>query len=755
MITDKLPDINAQWGVILAAFALLAVPNLKAIKKRNISSQYLFDYKLFVDRYSHVSALLDIITTKNKAVVNVYGISGIGITHLLQFTADIINKEVPIFRRIKYWKSVYSVIKHKYLAVYINISKVSDIQSLSETIYNNLFVKDKKDIDVINEKELIDFIQLKYKKTNLVFFLDEIISKEQLYVVDDFFTQYFSDRPKDTFIIGSHKKNISYQFTYNHLEIEKLCEKELMVLAKVYKVDLNPSESIALYELSDGIPLYAYLLLRYYENDKGLCKDSLVTYLTDEIFPRLTNDEYTTLSFISLLSLSENRISLNQLSDIYNGFSSEQIETLYLKGLVQLDRDENHFTVYKIVAEEVLKKLYIQNSSLYNKLFDYYIQQNNVPAALRYIPFIKNISLKQRKLFVENITKYLEEKKFALLYNILTPSLELGLLIHKNISSIYRLYSYAIIAVLLACGEYLKAKNYLDSLEFDGITLKTIVQPLNDDDFNLYFIYADTEHLLNNYNSAIHIIDSLILNSNQHKNIDRLPQLYWMKAHCLRHQWKDPTQSLENYIACQELSERLNQPEYVIRSLHGQICIALIQNNNDFNYIDAFNQLDTIYSKTQTSRFEQYMYNTIKYKAIYKRINNMPNKALELLNQSLNGFISIKRRNIYDLYFEFGEYFRFNKNYKESYEYYEKSKEFAKENGDYNLESLSRLGIVLLNLQNNDGYDSFGIRHELLRIKVECMEKELYLNCKYAGFILDSMNHRNTIDLQGFCLFNP
>lgn len=662
---------------------------------------------------------------------------------------------MPVLKRLKYWKSIYSIIKHNYVAVYINVSKISDIQSLSKIIYNCLFVKDLRELDNINEKQLIDLIESKYKKSNIVFFLDEIISKEQMYVVDDFFMQYFSVRSKDTFIIGSHKKNISYHITYKHLEIEKLCEEELMVLAKVYKVNLNQNESIELYELSDGIPLYAYLLLRYYESDKGLRKENLLSYLTEEILPHLPNNELTTLAFISLVSLSENRISRNQLADIYVDFSIEQLENLYLKGLIQLDGNKNYSTVYKIVAEEVLKILYNQNSNLYNKIFDYYIEQNDVFAALRYIPFMKKISSKQSQLFIENVTKCLDEKRFALLYNILMPSVRLRLPVYKNAPNIYKIYSFATISVMLSCGEYIKAKEYLDSLEFDGIALKTISQPLNSEDFKLFFLYADTEHLLNNYDTAIDIIDSLILNSNQYEKFNRLPQLYWMKAHCLRHQWKKPSESLETYILCQALSEKLNQPEYIIRSLHGQICISLIQNEKDFDFIDAFEQLDNIYCNTETNHFEQYKYNTLKYKAIYERINNETSKAFDLLNQSLDGFISIKRRNIYDLYFEFGEYYRFNRNFKESYKYYEKAKEFSEENGDYNLESLSRLGIVLLNLSNYDVCDIIDIKNELLTIKMNCIRKDLYLNGKYANFILDRINNRDTDDLQGFCLFNP
>lgn len=755
MISDKIPDINSEWGVVLAALALFSIPNIKAIKKRKISSQYLLNYKLFVDRYSHVKTLLDIITTQKKSVINVHGISGIGITHLLQFTADIINKKMPVLKRLKYWKSIYSIIKHNYIAVYINASKISDIQSLSKIIYNCLFMKDLKEIDNINENQLIDLIESKYKKSNIVFFLDEIMSKEQMYVVDDFFVRYFSVRSKDTFIIGSHKKNISYHITYKHLEIEKLCEEELMILAKVYKINLNPNESIELYELSDGIPLYAYLLLRYYESDKGLCKENLVSYLTDEILPHLSNNEFTALAYMSLLSLSENRISRNQLASVCVDFSAEQLENLYLKGLVQLDGSKSYFTVYKIVAEEILKILYNQSSNLYNKIFEYYIEQNDIFAALRYVPFIKKISSKQSHLFIENVTKCLDEKRFALLYNILMPSVELHLSVYKNSPNIYKIYSFAVISVMLSCGEYIKAKEYLDSLEFDGIALKTISQPLNSEDFKLFFIYADAEHLLNNYDTAIDIIDSLIHNSNQYEKIDRLPQLYWMKAHCLRHQWKKPTESLETYIICEALSKKLNQPEYIIRSLHGQICISLIQNKKDFDFVGAFKQLDNIYCNIKTSNFEQYKYNTLKYKAIYERINNETKKAFDLLNRSLDGFISIKRRNIYDLYFEFGEYYRFNRNFNESYKYYKKAKEFSEENRDYNLESLSRLGIVLLKLSNYNDNEIIDIKNELLTIKKNCKNKELYLNGKYATFIIDRINSRNTDDLYSFCLFNP
>ena len=198
VITKKIPDMNAQWSVVLAAIALIALPNIKIVKKRKNDHKYLYDYNLFVDRYSHIKALLNIITKKRRTIVNVHGISGIGITKLLQITADIINKKAPLGVRLKYWKSAHAVFKNKYLSVYINVSKFTNIESMLDKIYDLLFLDKLENKKNISEDDLLHNINTKYKRNNIAFFFDEVVSKEQMFMIDDFINSYFTVRLKGT-----------------------------------------------------------------------------------------------------------------------------------------------------------------------------------------------------------------------------------------------------------------------------------------------------------------------------------------------------------------------------------------------------------------------------------------------------------------------------------------------------------------------------------------------------------------------------
>ena len=81
-----------------------------------------------------------------------------------------------------------------------------------------------------------------------------------------------------------------------------------------------------------------------------------------------------------------------------------------------------------------------------------------------------------------------------------------------------------------------------------------------------------------------------------------------------------------------------------------------------------------------------YKYNTLKYKSIFERIKHGNFLDSEkLLKQSLEGYQKIKRRNTYDVYFEFGELYRFFAQYRTAYTYYTKCLDFAQSNSDYNL----------------------------------------------------------------------
>ena len=265
-------------------------------------------------------------------------------------------------------------------------------------------------------------------------------------------------------------------------------------------------------------------------------------------------------------------------------------------------------------------------------------------------------------------------------------------------------------------------------------------------------MWADTKHLLNQYSEAINIIDDLIACENL--NEQHLCKLYWMRAHCLRHQWKKPSESLSFYEKCNDLSRKNDDKEYIIRSIHGMICIAFITNNFEFDFNRNFSKLEHIYSETD-EKWNIYMYNTLKYKAIYERIiNRNKNNAKKFLQDALDGYIHIKRRNIYDVYFEFGELYRFFRENEMALFYYNKCYGFARNNQDYNLESLAQMGIILSRIASAQKVTKSSILEELQTISFTAEKKELFLNKYYSKLLIENINNKNE-QLSNILLFNP
>ena len=124
------------------------------------------------------------------------------------------------------------------------------------------------------------------------------------------------------------------------------------------------------------------------------------------------------------------------------------------------------------------------------------------------------------------------------------------------------------------------------------------------------------------------------------------------------------------------------------------------------------------------------------------------------MNQSLEGYQKIKRRNIYDVYFEFGELYRFFGQYRKAVDFYTKCLDFAQNNSDYNLQSLAQLGIILCRIKIEERISKSSLIEELQTISLTAESKELFLNKSYSKIILEGLD---SIDYTGneILLFNP
>lgn len=741
---DFASNYIAQISIILMALAIITFQQYtkyKWLTNRHYSS----NYKIFVDRKKQIRELLDILKKKNS-IVNIFGINGVGVSETMHFVADLINKQIPVVKRLQYYNSLKAVLPTRNIAFYFKITNINSKEQLIKELYENMFISNNK--ESLTMAELIQLINKKSRRRRLVLMFDEIQNNLQATLIEEFIVLYLQFRPQDTFFIGSHKKNLSYQLTYHFIEIIKFDINELYILAKAYNVNLPKNENIKLYELSQGIPAYAYLLLRYYNIEKQLCKDNLIDYLQNKILNSLNSREKEIISKLALLSKSCEEIKYISLYQVVSNLNFKELISLENRALIEINQLNKTMIILPIVADQVI--LNFNDNSFTTKLYVYYKKNKIDPLAIMYL-LISDIKKNDIGYFNKVIDYFLQTNDMLALHNCLKLSIDLGLDMLNKCPAIYQKYSFACITMLLSCGEYKNAQSVFKEFAFNTsyfINPKTV---LSNEKFNFYFLWADTKHLLNCYSEAINILDELIICE---KNDYNICQLYWMKAHCLRHQWKNYNESLKYYNLCYDLSKSLNRTEYIIRSIHGMICISFIVSDEHFNYKDKFDELDKIYSETD-DLWDIYKFNTWKYKSIYERIKNANfTKAEKLLNQSLNGYQKIKRRNIYDVYFEFGELYRFFGDYRQAITYYTKCYEFAQHNSDYNLQSLAQLGLILSNICLDNKIGKSSLLEELQNISINAEHKELFLNKTYSKIIIDNLN--NIPYLKGkLLLFNP
>jgi tetratricopeptide (TPR) repeat protein len=725
-------------SVIVCATALF---KFSSAKFRIIKpGQYVNNPMLFIDRKNQIKKLLNEMNT-NQNVINGFGTTGVGVTHLMQFTADIINHKIPreIHQNYCEFKAT-----SKYRGYYVSFSDVAG----SDNILS--IMKSATGITTISTVgELCRTLNKKCKYKQLVFFFDGIKNSEQRFLLEEFIAEYFPLRPNDCFVAGTHQEVLSYKTDYQCIEIPKFDKNDLMILAKAHNVNTSENIGLQLYRITDGMPLFACLLLKN-NNALDLVNNheisNIYNYLKKYVIPSLSHDEQVAMGKIALISFSSPVLSQNEL-DLIGLTDHNVIDSLHHRGLIQAYDAGKRIIIPQIIA----KVFFVKSHEDCERLYEYYKENGRRSYAVLYLLLSEKPTEDKKHYFDESIKSWMHEKDILSILSALTPSIDFEVEVKEYYRETYVSYIYCCIHMLSFCGDYQKAKKLLDCLCVDGDIIQRYDSEMDDANFNLHFLWADVEHLLNHYEEAIEIIRALIINSNQYNDTARLPQLYWMQAHCMRHEAKHLDESLKLYVKCEGEALRQNNSEYLIRALHGQICIALIIGNRKFAFMKTFERLNTIYEQ-EPERWNSYKYNTLKYKSIYRRIYFREQEiSLSLLKQAQKGFQEIKKRNLYDIYFEMGEYYRDFGDYENAHINYNRCIEFSNNNSDYNLESLSELGKILTDgiIEKNqcDRYE------QLQSIIRKAGDRNLNLSVNYAKVILSGLQN-NEADFRMF-LLNP
>lgn len=289
---------------------------------------------------------------------------------------------------------------------------------------------------------------------------------------------------------------------------------------------------------------------------------------------------------------------------------------------------------------------------------------------------------------------------------------------------IYVRYYY--LKSLLELGLYDKAREVID--KFDNQF--NLLNVNKDIDFEYQYLLIDLDHLTNHLKDAVTLSKILLEKA---LSIEQKARCQYLYAHCLRHIGEDLNKAFSVFSDL-ESSDDYKDDKIRIRSIYSAASIKMFQGDTNYNYKGAFETIDEIICcDPKNDVWKPYV---IRHKAIYAyKICKNFGKAEKLLRQAISLLEITSLRIKYDIYFELGEIYRMHAknadNYDRSLASYLEAEQFATRVHDYNLQTSSQLGIMLLNIKYGQNIDT-GL---LKTIITETHKINLIINYNYALYV--------------------
>lgn len=167
----------------------------------------------------------------------------------------------------------------------------------------------------------------------------------------------------------------------------------------------------------------------------------------------------------------------------------------------------------------------------------------------------------------------------------------------------------------------------------------------------------------------------------------------------------------------------------VIITAYLELSVIYLFNTNLLNNDPYFDNLDDLFNRTKKLLKEEnnqnlyllYLRNYARYLISIDDNSQFIDTIFNCLNEALIGYEQLKKRLIYTMNFEFGEYYRKLCNNEKSIDYYNNSLFFSYRNGDKNLETMSYIGIILSELQCGIHYYTKSQKKQI-ELLVKCIE---------------------------------
>lgn len=687
----------ALMGMALTICITLWSFIFKKFQKSVLIEQYLND-EHFVDRNIEYTKLFDLIHNSQERIIYISGNFGMGKTMFMKMACDRIN-----YADKKKWKS--------YAAFYYNNNHTKTIM---QALSNKFCERPNASVTDISKR-----LSNSTLRKNSILFIDNIYEIDLIECIE-FAKAFINCSKNNQIVIAVDSNNDTF-----HICPGRFGETEISLLAHSYNINIEQSERYEITELSNGYPVYArYSVEAYTKGIKIIDYNSFENYI-EELINSLSTLEKTSLSLIICFSqLLQEGIETRVICSVDNCVTQPVLKRLVTCSLINLYKDKIYTD--KLISLKCMVFLSEYRNESYYKIYQYYKETYNT-AYIALVAALNSNFEYDHTLIKSILHKQYTDNNFYLLIDI--GELEFSGQINPHLREdkecwIYVRYYY--LKSLLELGLYDKAREVVDNQD-NFFNLSTIN---SDIDFEYQYLLIDLDHLTNYLKNAITFSRILLEKAVSKEQEAKCRYLY---AHCLRHLGEDLDQA---YTIFTDLA---NDTDYKddrirIRSIYSAASIKIFQGDLTYPYEDSFENIEQIiYEDAKNEVWKPY---AARHKAIYEyKVCKNFEMAEKILQETIHLLEVTPLRIKYDIYFELGEIYRIwdnnSNNYKKSINYYQEAIQFAERVNDYNLQSTSQLGIMLLRVKY--GYETD--TNILKSIISQTHDIGLNINYNYAMYV--------------------
>lgn len=627
-------------------------------KRKDIfkNKQYIQD-NVYLKREMEIQEILQELI-KEQEVTIVYGALGRGKTITLKKLHDrVLDKKEKCIK----------------FSLYIDLEKKNLIDELEKIT----------EIKIVSPLDFYNWLNSLLGRKKCLIILDNIAPAQYANIINFFLDNYHIQYKV---VVGLNYINPKES---SQIEIKNFDAKQVAELAKLRRLDIDEDNLSRVFTLTQGIPVYVDYL---FKTNRRPLNYELVEVISSQL-AICTAKERDLLQSIAL-----NKILYHDFTkELFSTFEIGLIMSLSSKGLIQFEETTKNIELNPLIAEQYLSHL--KNEYVYVALLEYYkihSQENFLELSLRLPITIKN----DYSTFIQILKQLYNNEKYQYLLYLGEIILQNGPQAFFDFDKIINVFFDCFISSILKIGDYNYAKDIIDKInDCDVFNNNLIYRNVRTEAISYKINFCDLLHLTNSFQDAIENLELLLATSTV--SSAQQERCNYLILHCKRHIGEDLSQISNNF---RKLSNNSQEIYYQIRSLYSAFSIDMFQGKKHLKrkFAELENKIDSLQSGNEIVLFAQR-----HYIIFYRKCCNNLEKAEKLLIENIKSLENSKLRILYDYYFEAGELYRekfyfqsSKKNYKASYDFYDKAIAFSKNVGDTNLYHNAMIGRILLQEQH-------------------------------------------------------